>query len=435
MKTGSKPPLLVVSDDRGNIFEIPELYMAGMMISKPVLPEPEDLIPLPEGSDLFELPGRIPIGYDSKRQEFVNVRKYEGIRVTAVAAFMAPAYTQFYRSAYHTSEEAPRLPLYSYTAVGWRDGQFFAAGTRIDPDTRQDLRFVNLDLIQKKAQQVRNRFPRNRLVQHLVENCVCRYGCPAARNFVMTRWECPVPTSPSCNADCVGCISKQSGETGVCAAQERISFVPTVDDIVEFTVPHLKTAPRAVISFGQGCEGEPLLVGEVLEEAVKAIRKRTDRGIINLNTNAGQPDMVERLCKAGLDSIRVSMNSAQESLYNQYYHPGNYTFEQVLASLRIVRQFDRWVSINYFVFPGLTDHPEEVAALETIIEQVNMIQARNMNIDPEWYIDILELEKLSAEAIGVRQWIAHIRQRFPWVKFGYFNPPREEMKAEHYLAD
>jgi molybdenum cofactor biosynthesis enzyme MoaA len=278
------------------------------------------------------------------------------------------------------------------------------------------------------------RFPRNRLVQHLVDNCVYRYGCPAARNFVMERWECPVPTSPTCNADCVGCISKQPEASGVCASQERLSFVPTVEEIIEFTVLHLETAPRAVISFGQGCEGEPLLVGDIIEQAIRAIRKRTTQGIINLNTNASRPDVVERLCQAGLDSIRVSLNSAQRSLYTTYYNPRNYTFDDVLESMRIVRKFDCWISINYLVFPGLTDHPEEVAALETIVEEtgINMIQARNMNIDPDWYIDILSLYDLSADAMGVRAWIAHIRQRFPWIKFGYFNPPREEMKHEHY---
>ena len=408
--------------------------MAGMTLSHSILPEKKALIPLPEGSDLFELPGRVPIGYDPHTQKFVEVREYQGYPVQAVAAFMAPAHVQFSRSAYHTLPEAPRLPLYSYTAVGWQKNTFVVAGTRIDSDIRQDLRFVDLDLINKNARRMLKRFPRNRLVQHLVNNCVYRYGCPAARNFVMERWECPVPTSPTCNADCVGCISKQPEASGVCASQERLSFVPTVEDIVEFTVPHLEKAPRAVISFGQGCEGEPLLVGDVIEQAIKAIRKRTTRGIINLNTNASRPDMVEWLCQAGLDSIRVSLNSAQRSLYTTYYNPRNYTFDDVLESMRIVRKFDRWISINYFVFPGLTDHPAEVAALETIVEDIgiNMIQARNMNIDPEWYIDTLSLRDLSTEAIGIRSWIARIRQCFPRIKFGYFNPPREEMKNNHY---
>ena len=428
----TKLPLLVVSDGCGNIFEIPEFYMAGMSLSTPVLPNRTALVELPDGSDLFEMPGRVPIGYDPQTREFVEVQEYQGKPVWAVAAFMPPAYVQYYRSAYQTTPGAPRLPLYSYTALGWRNNRFFVTGVRIDPDARHDPRAFDLDGIHKQAQRMRKRFPHNRLVRHLLENCADCYRCPNARNFVMERWECPAPTSMACNADCVGCISKQSPETGVQASQDRLAFVPTVDEIVEFTVPHLETAPRAIVSFGQGCEGEPLLAGEVITEAIKAIRKRTTRGIINLNTNASRPEIVERLCEAGLDSIRVSLNSAQKALYETYYQPRNYAFEDVLESLRIVGHFQRWVSLNYFVFPGLTDHSTEVAALEKLIEEtkINMIQTRNINIDPEWYIETLGLQNLSSDFMGVRSWIAHIKTRFPWIKFGYFNPPREEMKRE-----
>lgn len=434
MHKSFKYPFLVVSDGKGNLFEIPELYMVGMELHHIKLPEKAELIPLPEGSDLFELPGRTAIGYDPERHEFVEVSEYQGESVYPAAAFMAPAYVQYYRSAYSTLPNAPRLPLFSYTALGWRNEQFFVAGKRIDFDRRQDLALFDLNLIQRQAQHMRARYPQNRLVQHLVDNCVCRYGCPAARNFVLERWECPVPTSPVCNSDCVGCISQQPQESGVTPPQERIAFIPTPEEIAEFTVPHLEHAPRAVISFGQGCEGEPLLVGDVLEEAIKRIRKRTQRGIINLNTNASRPDVVERLLQAGLDSIRVSLNSAQPDLYNAYYQPRNYNFHEVLESLKIVRRHQRWSSLNYFIFPGLTDHPTEFAALARLIDatQINMIQTRNLNMDPEWYIELLGVQQLSGENMGIRSWLGHLHSRYPWIKFGYFNPPREEMKPEHF---
>ena len=431
-----KSPNLVVSDGCGNLFEIPDLLMAGMTLAMPTQPEEATLLPLPFGSDLFELPKRVPIGYHPKRREFVEVREYQGKPVYAAAAFMAPAYVQCYRSAYVTLPGAPRLALYSYTAVGWRGGKFVVAGLRIDPDTRQDLRFVDLKEIQRRGRAMLKRYPNNRLVRHLVDNCVCRYGCPAARNFVMERWECPVPTSPACNADCVGCISKQPDTSGVTPPQERICFTPTPEEIAEFTVPHLNSAPRAVISFGQGCEGEPLLVGDVLEAAIRLIRRRTAAGVINLNTNASRPQIVERLFEAGLDSIRISLNSAQTDDYAAYYRPRDYGFADVLESAKIARRFNRWASINYFVFPGLTDHPAEIAALERLIEQtrINMIQTRNMNIDPEWYGEMLRLAERGGGQIGIPAWVAYMRRRFPWVKFGYFNPPREEMKPAHFAA-
>lgn len=436
-----KFPYLVVSDRDGNIFEIPELYMAGMSLNAPALPTEQELIPLPYGSDLYLLPERTAVGYDPRRKKFVEVKEYHGEPVFAAAAFMAPAYLQVYRSAFATPPGAPRLSLFSYTAVGWKEGQFYAAGKRIDPDMRQDLSTFNLNLVEQEARRILRRYPQNRLTDHLIRNCVFRYGCPAARNFALGRWECPIPTSPGCNAACVGCISEQPAETGVRSTQDRLNFMPSGEEIVEFAVPHLENAPRAVVSFGQGCEGEPLLAGPVIKEAIKEIRRRTDRGIINLNTNASRPAVVEELCKAGLDSIRVSLNSAQKGYYEAYYRPRHYGFEDVVESLRVMRRYNRWASINYFVFPGFTDHPEEVSALESLIEEVkiNMIQARNLNIDPEWYIEELGLGELAAaegnsaaKPLGIPGWIERISQKFPWIKWGYFNPPREEMQREHY---
>ena len=55
-----KSPNLVVSDGGGNLFEIPDLLMAGMTLAVPTQPEEATLLPLPFGSDLFELPKRVP---------------------------------------------------------------------------------------------------------------------------------------------------------------------------------------------------------------------------------------------------------------------------------------------------------------------------------------------------------------------------------------
>ena len=424
-------PYLVVSDAEGNIFEIPTHRMVGMNGVTLQIPRTEDLIPLPYGSDLFQLPGRIPFGYNPKSGAIEPVPEFEGEPVFAVAAFMAPAYLQILRSAYKSISGAPPLSLYSYTAVGWKNGQFWVPAVRIDPDVRQDLNLFNLRLIETEAQRLLNAYPNNRLVRHLIENCVFRYGCPAARNFTLQRWECPLPTSPGCNAACVGCISEQPQETTVTAPQERIQFIPTPEEIAEIAVNHLEKAPRAVVSFGQGCEGEPLLQGDVLEAAIRLIRQRTDKGVINLNTNASRPDVVERLMQAGLDSIRVSLNSAQPEYYTRYYRPRNYRFDDVLETLRVVARYGGWISLNYFVFPGFTDHPQEMAALRRLLQEVpvNMIQTRNLNIDPEWYIRLQELDKWEGEAIGIPQWLKWLRQEYPALRLGYFNPPREDMLA------
>ena len=318
-------PFLAVANSRGEIFEARDYLMAGMELDRPVLPDESDLIPLPYGSNLYVLPGRTAIGWDPRQRRFVAVREVGGEPVSAAAAFMAPAYLQLARAAAEPCSEGQRLPLYSYTAVGWRRGGFYVAGTRIDADLRQDLTLVNLNSVEKAAGRMLARYPGNRLVEHLVEKCVRCYNCPAARNFVLERWECPVPTSRTCNAGCVGCISWQPETTGVPASQDRLAFTPSPEEIAQFVVPHLETAPRPVASFGQGCEGEPLLAGHVIEAAIRLIRRRTDRGVINMNTNASRPDVIERLALAGLDSIRVSLNSAPRALVQPLLPPAEAT--------------------------------------------------------------------------------------------------------------
>jgi sulfatase maturation enzyme AslB (radical SAM superfamily) len=350
----------------------------------------------------------------------------------AVAAFIPPAYTGLYLSAYETEQNAPTLPLFCYTAVGWRDNIFYVPAVRIEQDIRQECSGYEDEKITTGAKNLLQAYPHTRLVKHLMENCCLTYHCPAARNFALGRWECPVPSSPACNANCIGCISFQPQEETIPSTQDRLSFKPTAEEIVEFTVPHLQTAPFPIISFGQGCEGEPLLMWETIRDAIIEIRKHTNRGCININTNGSNPDAVKALCKAGLNSIRVSANSARKNIYEAYYRPNNYRFEDIIESMKTVRSFGGWTSINYFVFPGMTDSVDEYEALRKLIQDadVRMIQWRNFNIDPDWY-----LEKIGAtdtgEFIGVKQLMELIHEEFPNVKFGYFNPSIERIKGNY----
>ncbi len=428
MRTLLTTPRLVVSDGRGHVFDIPELETVVMSGNRSLVAKGSDFIALPHGSTLFELPQRHPLGYDPSRRRLVTLTQYGGQPVYAVAAFLAPAYTQLYRAAYVSQPDAGRLPLFAYTAVGWSGRGFYVPAVRVDRDVRQDPVQFNQATIKRRATVLLKKFPGNRLVSHLVENCVRRYHCPAAQNWAMGRWEAPIPTSPSCNASCVGCISRQT-DSGIPSTQDRLSFVPTVAEIVEYTVPHLQNAPRAVTSFGQGCEGEPLLQGELLIEAVKAIRRRTDRGIINLNSNASRPDIVEQLCRAGLDSLRVSLNSAQPDLYTKYFSPRGYGMDDVLASIAVAAKHKKWISLNYFIFPGLTDRADERTALLALVKRyrIQYIQMRNLNIDPEWYLAAMGLAGQNRRTSGMGEWMARVRRAVPWIGFGYFNPPREVM--------
>ncbi len=416
-------PFLLYSDGQGNIFEDTSLYVLGRSGWDAVEVDPEDWIPLPEGGNLYELPGRRGIGMDVLSGE---IRLCE--KGWAVAAFIPPAHTGFYMAAYETLPDAPTLPLFCYTAAGWHNDVFYVPAIRIEQDIRQECAGFDDIKIQEGLAVSLNAYPNNRLVKHLAENCCLTYHCPAARNYFMGRWECPIPISPACNANCIGCISFQPEEETIVSTQDRLTFKPTAQEVIEYTVPHLKTAPYPIVSFGQGCEGEPLLMWETIREAIIEIRKHTDRGSININTNGSNPKAVEALMKAGLDSIRVSTNSAREDVYTKYYRPNNYTFQDIVQSLKIAGEMGGWTSINYFVFPGMTDSAAELDALRKLIEETNlkMIQWRNFNIDPDWYLGKINVQD-TGERYGVRQFMDIIHEEFPDVKYGYFNPPKERM--------
>lgn len=417
-------PFLLYSDGQGNIFEDLSLYAVGRSGWDAMPIEEADWIPLPNGGSLYELPGRQGIGIDVKSGEMRLCTKG-----WAVAAFIPPAHTGLYLAAFEAKQDAPTLPLFCYTAAGWHNDSFYVAATRIERDIRQEAAGYDESMVHSGVERMLKAYPHNRLVQHLANNCALTYHCPAARNFFIGRWECPIPSSPACNANCVGCISFQPESETISSSQDRLTFKPTAAEIVEYTVPHLQSAPYPIVSFGQGCEGEPLLMWETLRESILEIRKHTSKGSININTNGSKPDAVEALMKAGLDSIRVSLNSVQPDIYTKYYLPNNYRFEDIVESLKVVRRYGGWSSINYFVFPGMTDSEAEYEALRKLIRDtgLNMIQWRNFNIDPDWYLRKMGILD-TGEIYGIRPMMDEIRAEFPDLKFGYFNPPKERMK-------
>ena len=414
-------PFMVMADSQGQVFEHPVLRMVGRSGWAHRPPDQEELIDLPAGSDLHVLPGRHPVGVDPATGQLHTIQTFEGQPVNAVSAFLAPAHTVFLWSAFERAQGAPVLPLYAYATLGWGAEGFITAGRRIDPDPRQDLdNFPASGEEDNRAEMMVRDHPGNRLIKHLSHCCIV-YRCPAARNYFLDRYEAPLPTSTGCNAACIGCISLQEN-TGIACTQDRIDFIPTPEEIAEVALGHIERAQNPVVSFGQGCEGEPLTNWKVLLEAITLIRTRTSRGTINLNTNASKPWALESLFDAGLDSIRVSLNSARSDLYARYFKPANYSFKEVVESMEAAKRKNRFVSLNYFVFPGVTDESAELQALTQLQEQTrfDMIQWRNLNIDPDYYLEALGGER--SGALGVRRVMDWLKKSFPALIYGYFNP-------------
>ncbi len=416
-----EPVRMVFARPDGSILDHPELLLAGVGGGSPRPVRDDELIPLPRGSDLFLLPARRPIGLDPGTGASVE---WDQDDATAVAAFLAPAWTMYLHPAYRTLADAPALPLFAYSAVGFADGTLWATGARVDLDVRQDPWRFDLKRLAKQVATRLAESPDNLVVQQL-EQCALQYGCRAAQNYFIGRHEAPIPTSVACNSKCVGCISLQpDGEFR--ASHDRIRRAPRPEEIADLAVAHIERVPEGVVSFGQGCEGEPLLGRDLLPEAVRQIRARTARGTVNANTNGSLPAVVDAMCRAGLDAIRVSMNSARDDVYTAYYRPKKYNFDDVRETLRVMRRHDRYRSINYLVFPGVTDTEEELDAISSFIEDadLDLVQMRNLNIDPELYRDRLPLGTVR-EGFGLGALMRRLQERFPHLHYGYFNPSKE----------
>jgi len=402
---------LLVSDKSGKIFDIPELEAAGMKAGCFFRPGGEEFIKMPYASRLFMLPQRMPVGYDRASGKFRALENY-----FAVAVFIAPAYTGAYSAAYLSHRVGGKaLPLYCYTLAGFYKGDIYVAAIRVDKSSRHDPQFININSVRKNVIKIKKIFPANRLIRH-IEDCALIHGCPGAQNFFLSREECPLPVSPSCNANCAGCISLET--------QPRIKFTPSPEEVAETALFHIRNVKNTVLSFGQGCEGEPLMEAELIEKSIRLIRNETRNATININTNASKPEAIARLFDAGMDSIRVSFNTVRKEYYSRYYKPRGYSFEDVLKSVRIAKKKNGFVSINYLTMPGFTDSGEECRALKKFIEtyKIDMIQWRNLNFDPLHYFKIIKSYPDPSAMVGVRQLITSLKKSFPCLRMGYYNP-------------
>jgi pyruvate-formate lyase-activating enzyme len=415
---------IAITDNYGNLLGEPGIEALGRRGADISTLNENEMIPVPPGTTLMMLPGRTALGYLRKKKKSkshqVDIKQVEGEQVFPAAANIPPGYTRTYLPAYKATRKSPVLPMFAYTALGWKGEELYCAAIHTHDDLRwHPSMFDSLEL-PKKIKLKKKKHPGNRLLDHLA-HCSLDYRCYTAQNIFYERWEGGIPTGAACNARCMGCIS-QSGIPGTPSPQERIAFIPTVDEIVELAVDHLQN-PEAIISFGQGCEGEPLTRADLILEAVKKIREQTDKGTINMNTNGSMPGIIEKLLDAGMDSIRVSMNSAVKERYEKYFQPQDFSFEDVVKSVDIGHEKGKFVSINFLYLPGVNDKQEEADEFFNFLKNhpVNMIQFRNLNIDPDYYFKLMDVPQ--GRIIGTGKFIEQIKKHYPEVKIGNFSIP------------
>ena len=369
---------------------------------------------LPEGATIASLVDRLALARDDD-DETIRISPDAG---WAVGAVLPPGYTRTLLPAYEEEEEARVLPVFGYAAVAFRNGQAVVAATRTDPlEWWQPKNFARLD-IGRAIGAARADLGANRLVEHL-SRCATDYNCYTAQNTFYRRWEGSLPSSGPCNAMCVGCISEQWGE--VEPPQDRIGFRPTVDEIVELATWHLGGDDARIVSFGQGCEGEPLMRAD-LPEAVARIKATRPDAFVNINTNGSRPEVIEAMIDAGLDGARVSVFSFNDDLFRAYYRPKDYGLDQVHATLAALRRGGRRIAINLLSFPGVTDDEGEIAALEDAIERhgVDQVQMRSLNIDPLWLLRRLPRQ---TAGIGLEAMMRRLESGAQSLRLGNFTLP------------
>ena len=407
---------LIYCTPEGEIREEPRLH--ALAFNNHIL-ESSDLIPLPDGVTLSMMPDRLAVGVKRSGER----QALDASRGWAAAALLPIGYTRTLLPDYEKVPDTEPLPFFGYSAVAGMNGHLYVAAMQTDDPRKWHPRAFNPRVLNRLVRKKQSELPENRIVaQHA--HCALDYSCPTASNLFFGRWEMAIAVSPGCNARCIGCISKQE-EEDLISPQDRLTFIPTVGEILEVAIPHLEQAEDAIVSFGQGCEGEPLLQWRRIEQAIKGMRTRTDKGVININTNASNPRWLQRLYDAGLDTIRASTISGHTETYNAYYRPIGYTFEDVKESLKRARDAGVYSSINLLSFPGMIDREREVEALLSFVREtgLRLIQLRNLNIDPEVLLPRMpELDSMG-KALGIRAMIEIIRRELPEVEIGNFTRP------------
>jgi wyosine [tRNA(Phe)-imidazoG37] synthetase (radical SAM superfamily) len=408
-------PAPLVARRDGALLDVPGLA-AGVDDGHPRRATAKDFIALPEGSLLLTLPGRCAIGFDGDR--LTPLDDLDGVPVDAMAVALPLGYTRALLPAYEARSGAPTLPLYGYTAAAWDGKRIVAAALSTDSlaswsAASHDEAHVRAGIEARTAE-----FGASALLRQLAR-CATEYGCYTAQNAFLRTGEAAIPVSPACNARCIGCISAQDPDAGIVSAQERVRTTPSADEIVDLAVAHLQGGGD-IVSFGQGCEGEPLLAAPRIAEAIRNIRSRTNAGIIHCNTNASSPRALAALIDAGLQSVRVSLNSARPAAYAAYYRPRGYGFDDVLKSLQVASDAGIVISLNLLTHPGVTDEQDEIGSFEVLLNDysISMVQTRTLNVDPAEYF--AAVGRPVRPPIGMDAWLSRVASKFPSVRIGNF---------------
>ena len=311
-------------------------------------------VPLPPGTEVVHLPGRLGIGLDrtGRPREFGQGR-------FGVAAILPIGYLRLSLPAYIDDLGSPALRPRAYTAIGAdSSGQLVVSAAALDPGAGAVDGRSSADLAARITATQRDQ-PSSRVLRQLAR-CAKEYRCRAAANAFLGRYDCALPIAAPRNERPLDVLVLHDDADA--SPTEPAAFRPSPQELADAASRHLEGG-GTVVGFGRACEGEPLLVVRVVEQAIVAIRERTRLGTIHLETNGSSPVALRRLCDAGLDSVAVRVASARAETYEVIHRPDGFRFADVRASLAHAIAAKISIALRVLALPGLTDRTRELDAL------------------------------------------------------------------------
>ncbi|MDE3193456.1 MAG: radical SAM protein [Chloroflexota bacterium] len=359
-----------VHTDRSGRAFVSDDHTAAAMDGAEAVPFAEG-IPLPAGSEL------VPLARDAVAYDRAGRPRPLGKGRLALAAVLPPDFVRHLFPAYRDEEDAAPLEALPYSAVAADDkGELVVAAERLrENETLAEDRAGGGPAARATVRD----YGANTLARQLAR-CARENACEAARAG-LGRGVLPVPLgAPPAEKPRLP-VALRSGYAG--APTERAAFRPDAREVVAVASGHLERGGTA-IAFGRACDGEPLALVRVLEEAITGIRERSPGADVRLETSAPDPAALRRALDAGLGAITVRLGSARPDTYETLHGPIAHRWSDVRASLQLAAERDVRITIALLVLPGLTDRPAEVDALVALLGELpgGHVELRDLGSDP-----------------------------------------------------
>ena len=290
----SRTPALLVADPSGKVLEHPRL-LATVRVGRGGAPATRaGQSRFRRARRLVHLPGRRPVGVDPETGELVLVSRGAGgkaaLRSPRGRRARSPGLHADLSSPGEVKADGPVLPQWAYTAAAWGGRRGARSPGRCTPIVARTGPGALLDRRELKArvEAHRARFPENRVLQ-------------AARDL---RARLPLLHQPERllrpgrrRDPGLGHVQRRLRRLHLRPAR-RTDRPPRTSGWTTDRPPRrwrevgarrtcARAGPRTMVSFGQGCEGEPLTRWRVIAEAIRLHPRADEPGLAcNINTNA-----------------------------------------------------------------------------------------------------------------------------------------------------